>query len=114
MLRLGRELQKNYQKSRGWEAKLVASDAPHGIKYRGIAKAARLPRAHICFSLQSRASDLAGGKGLVDTVQFVGYCDLHSQASHPAGPMEAWAARPARRISLGPAAAGHRIFKQRI
>lgn len=33
MLRLGRELQKGHQKSRGWEEKLVASDALHMIKW---------------------------------------------------------------------------------
>lgn len=54
MLRLGRELQRRYQKSRGWEEKLVAPDVPHVIKQQGTAKAARLPRARICFPCITR------------------------------------------------------------
>lgn len=41
MLRLGKELQKNYQKSRGWEEELIAADAPNVIKHGGTEKAAR-------------------------------------------------------------------------
>lgn len=62
--------------------------------------------AHL-FPLQSRVSDLAGGKALVDAVQFKGYSDLHRQTSHSAGPAEAWAGRLAGSISQGRVAAGH-------
>lgn len=50
----------------------------------------------------------------MDTLQFIGYSDLHHRTSHSAGPAEAWAVRPAGSTSQGGAAAGHRIFKQCI
>lgn len=50
----------------------------------------------------------------MDTLQFIGYSDLHHWTSHSAGPAEAWAVRTAGSISQGRDAAGHRIFKQCI
>lgn len=101
MLRLGRELQESYQQKQrvGRKACFPRRPACDRVPWRSegctAAKGAQL------FPLQSRASDLAGGKGLVGTVHFKGYSDLHCGTSHSAGPAEAWAVGPAGSVSQG-------------
>lgn len=112
VLRLRRELQKSYQKSRGWEEKLVASDALHVIKYRGLVKAARAAKGTHLFP------PAVTSKWLGRRERFGRYCAVYrifwpSQSDFtPSGPWEAWAVRPACSVSQGRAAAGHSIFKQ--